>query len=547
MQSVSTQYARLAGKQPQAPIYIVTFAGIPTRYATGPVTSPLGATKNYLRIPTGAGQQITVDEGRSSISSINFSILDKDGEITQLVFQYPMPNRQATVKMGFAGMAEESYANVFVGQVLTYTLDKDNTFYIFQTTDLQRLAKQNIFDAATALTGNATSGDTTLNVGNTAAFPAATGTTGYLRIENEVISYTGKTGTTFTGCTRAQLGTTAAAHTSGTAVKNLIFLLGNPLTLALQILTSTGAGTNGAYDVLPACSGLGIPQAQVNVARFERERDRWTLSMVFQFEESDATEAKKFIEEQIYTLIPAYPVTDNNGLLSVKVAAPPLPTDQAAQQALTDDNMTDRPTFMGNALDHYFFNELDLSFNFNFITGAFASFSIYADATSQAAYGQVAPRSMDSRGMRTANMSQANIDAFGSRFLKRYATPSPLLEAKAFLNTRQIEVGDVLPLTSAKLPNLATGKIGVVAQLVEVISAAPQYDQGKVVFQLLNTPYSYGRRYAGISPSTQPPTNFPVYTAATPAQRNFGFISKKINATRGVMSNGDDGYYVTPG
>jgi hypothetical protein len=40
-------------------------------------------------------------------------------------------------------------------------------------------------------------------------------TAGYVKLENEIIKYTGKTTTTLTGCTRGALGTTAASHTSG--------------------------------------------------------------------------------------------------------------------------------------------------------------------------------------------------------------------------------------------------------------------------------------------------------------------------------------------
>ena len=60
-------------------------------------------------------------------------------------------------------------------------------------------------DVATALTSTAT----TLTVDSTADFEGA----GFIRIGNEVLAYTGKTATSFTGLTRGAGGTTAAAHT----------------------------------------------------------------------------------------------------------------------------------------------------------------------------------------------------------------------------------------------------------------------------------------------------------------------------------------------
>lgn len=81
--------------------------------------------------------------------------------------------------------------------------------------------------AGAYLTTAATDSDTTLSVNDTTYFPSA----GTIYIDNEMISYTGKTLTTFTGCTRSasltqwvsgsfRTGTAgaAASHTSGTGI-----------------------------------------------------------------------------------------------------------------------------------------------------------------------------------------------------------------------------------------------------------------------------------------------------------------------------------------
>jgi hypothetical protein len=81
--------------------------------------------------------------------------------------------------------------------------------------------------ATTYLTADPGAGGTTLNVNDTTYFPTA----GVLYIDNELISYTGKTQTTFTGCTRAATLTqwvsgasrsatagSAATHSAGTGI-----------------------------------------------------------------------------------------------------------------------------------------------------------------------------------------------------------------------------------------------------------------------------------------------------------------------------------------
>lgn len=60
---------------------------------------------------------------------------------------------------------------------------------------------------------------TTITVDSTTPFPTASASAPQaIKIESEWITYTGKTSTTFTGCTRGAFGTTAASHSDNTAV-----------------------------------------------------------------------------------------------------------------------------------------------------------------------------------------------------------------------------------------------------------------------------------------------------------------------------------------
>lgn len=71
----------------------------------------------------------------------------------------------------------------------------------------------------TTLSANVTSTTTTIAVANAANLPAA----GFVKIDNETISYANKTATELQNCARGQNGTTAASHTSGASlyVQNL--------------------------------------------------------------------------------------------------------------------------------------------------------------------------------------------------------------------------------------------------------------------------------------------------------------------------------------
>ena len=69
---------------------------------------------------------------------------------------------------------------------------------------------------ATTLNGAVTDSTTAITVASTSSFPSS----GDFTAESEVITYTGKNATQFTGCSRGADGTSAAAHNSGVAASH---------------------------------------------------------------------------------------------------------------------------------------------------------------------------------------------------------------------------------------------------------------------------------------------------------------------------------------
>ena len=96
-----------------------------------------------------------------------------------------------------------------MGSSYPNSIDSAATLYspvdAFSTRPLETTATQQIL-----------AGDTTISVGSTDGFAA---TYGILSIDDELIVYTAKSATQFTGCQRGALGTTAAQHAQAAAVK----------------------------------------------------------------------------------------------------------------------------------------------------------------------------------------------------------------------------------------------------------------------------------------------------------------------------------------
>lgn len=93
---------------------------------------------------------------------------------------------------------------------------------------------------------------TTVTVGSTASFPD----TGYIQIEDEIIAYTGRTATTFTGLTRGKFGTTAVAHnTIGTIVQSIFKV----------ILTSINFERNVAPAIVDGVMDVAGNETEISV------------------------------------------------------------------------------------------------------------------------------------------------------------------------------------------------------------------------------------------------------------------------------------------
>lgn len=113
------------------------------------------------------------------------------------------------------------------------------------------------YDGSTALTAAINNTVTTIPVTSTLGFNP----TGSILIDYEVISYTGITATSFTGCTRGAYGTSAASHTNGTGVAGAQGAAANTVTLMQMntidyknglVLTSSSGMTvayTGVYNI----------------------------------------------------------------------------------------------------------------------------------------------------------------------------------------------------------------------------------------------------------------------------------------------------------
>ena len=134
--------------------------------------------------------------------------------------------------------------------------ETDNTSFNFLDSQL------NYEGVSTTLNGDITNSATTITLADASSFNSS----GKIKINKEIIAYTGKSSNDLTGCTRGQNLTTAAAHTSGDTVDQVVETISGLTHLEGQTVSILADGaTHPTKTVSSAAIGLDRPAKKVKV------------------------------------------------------------------------------------------------------------------------------------------------------------------------------------------------------------------------------------------------------------------------------------------
>jgi hypothetical protein len=197
-------------------------------------------------------QQLNIDRGGSnSATSFDVTVIDKSGLLTE----YITPNkrideilsRKAKLYLNLEGASHPSQSILFFSGIVAGA-PAGAGYVKFNLVSSEKLKNLDLFPKlSTELTANINNLVTTIPVVSTESFvlPADAGTLRtYILINDEIIEYTGKTSTSFTGCVRGQFGTIAANHAIGDNAESSYRLIGNLRDLSLKLMLS---GINENY------------------------------------------------------------------------------------------------------------------------------------------------------------------------------------------------------------------------------------------------------------------------------------------------------------
>ncbi len=529
---------------------------------------------------TSTSQKLNPIEANSTIGSVNVRVLDKGGAITSLISSKlasgsGLRGKRLRIYTGFAGDSWSEYELVQTQIIDSFVFDKGT--YRIRCSDIHRSARKEIFDlaqtnllatlpepATTKLSASIGGGDTTIGVDDTALFPSSgtikieseeisytgktatsfTGctrgvngtnqvshsagtlvietrmtvtvkdtsqfemlahgssyshlpnaTVGYIKIEDEIISYTGKTATTFTGCLRGVLNSKAVRHEVDltadddrkTEVKEFVYLEMPAPKLALAILT--GDLYNQAGKTLPTKWHLNIDAQYIRTSDFTNIGSDWwdpnddTQGVILRFSGEKKQDAKRFIEQQINLVLGAFSPIYSDGQIGLKRMTTVL-SDAGYVRQLDETNVVSYGPLTHDMKAVR--NQIQIDWNWDDVTERFTRSNLLVDNASISKHGPAELLRLKLRGLYGGIHSQNTLAARFDSLRSRHSGPPLKINVQVLPSNNDIEVGDIVRLKLANARDY-TGSLFTVDRSFEVQGITHDWLTGRVTFDLFGS------------------------------------------------------------
>jgi hypothetical protein len=550
MRSDSLAFAALNAGNSKEPRYVVRITyPVDSLYITshaGISGVPGTVIQGALEEPSIISQRLNPIEGRSEIGSASFSVVDVASELTaeireRLTNDEGMRGRQVSFWLGYSGLAFSDFVLIGTQQVVEASFDAGR--YAIKCADIQRSAKKDLFTLAeTQLATSISDTDTTVSVVATTGFStvyhgptysdAPSSTVGYFKIRDEVIRYTGKTSTTFTGCTRGALGTIAAKYDVDAStpasrrekITEHVYLELPAVKLAYAILTGT---LYGDAATLPVTWHLGISSSLVRLSDFlGLGADLWDGSnggVVIRFENIKKTDGKKFLEEEVCRLLGCFMPVYADGALGFRRATRVL-ADSATVATLDESNAVQVGELVHDmdALHNAF------RIQWNWTGSDFTRTTTLIDTDSATIHGTADALELKFKGLYGGRATDSLIFQLVDSLRDRYAAPPQRLTVEVLHSLNRLEVGDVVRVRFANVRDFAGSGTGI-DRAFEIQNISVNHRTGAVSLELFGSTAPA----SAISP-TAATTALPDawYTSAGTA------LSSVATITAGVMATG---------
>ena len=429
--------------------------------------------------------------------------------------------RTITMKEGFQGLPENEYVSK------KYIIDKWTPPYkgISKITYKDVLKRADRAKAPMPVDWKVadnplTAGATTINYSGSDIGP----TSGVIRIEDELIRFTGRSSTQFTGCTRGvdigSIQTTGAEHSQDEKIA---------LCYVMEDTNVWGI----IYDLLTndtsQCSNAIAVDADIDITGAESERDTWLQSFDFTGVITKPMAISKIFQElQEQSLSNLY-WEEEEQKIKFKVFAPTSPgesttslNDSANIIDIKPDNNEDAR--LSRILLH--FDKIKIEDDDKW--DSYSSHAMSPDFTSEDEdhYGEPEMKTIYSRWIQSSIIA----NTICNRLIGRFVDPPKKCDVTVEMKDNDPKKADLISLTSDAIPTVGGADDTKIMQILKKMKKG----EGKFEFKMMDTAMS--RRYGFIAPA-----GYPDYGSATDEQKKRWFIGDSNNKVNG---GAEDGYYI---
>lgn len=435
-----------------------------------------------LKVPQGVHQSIQQLQGQSSIGALEIDTVDSGGYMTALASGGKLVGRRLTLSVGYPGMNSSDFVTVATQEIEGVEVLASGGGLRLDCQDLNRYAKSQIF----------TVGDDGSPISN--------------------------------------------QHTRT--------LLANPMDVILIVLQNElGLGQASLlepsswklYDPAQWDSSFTTnptlinPNPYIDVDQIMFYRNGIFAGYLFDFEFKQAVEAKQFLEFEVFHPLGGYAVILADGRMSPRFFVPPYSFVGLA--SLNERNLTALPGVKPNPLIN------QVTFRMDYDGSQFQTELLFLSDPSLQQFGLAGENIIESKGMKLERGGAALASMTANRIFQRYGGINPVTGSprggaptasvtSQFMNLT-VEVGDFVYFSHPVLPNLETGTQGIYNRIMEVVDKQPNYTQGNMSYQLLDTGWMGGKVLSRIAPQGTPAWG----EASSSQKERYMFLSQEAAAT----------------
>lgn len=426
--------------------------------------------------------------------------------------------REVKIYEGFLGLNENEFQQKWIGIIDNISIGDSVKI---ETKDLlKKLSDIEVppkLDIKLVVNINETATEVTLTTVDGLDSP-----TGYIRLKDEIIYYTGVNANTkqLTGLQRGYFGTVATSHNANDKVQKVRYYApANPFDILEEMLLSDAGISTSYVDTTAFDYWRDWPGNEINFSAIISEPTK--LDKLY-FEIVDLIDCKSWIGEDLKITIrrnmpnepdrPYFVITDTANIIHDSASV-----DLNEKSRFTRILLYWDKTVLGKIDDVNAYKRLDVA--------------IDADAESVNEYNEVVEKKIFCRWLRGGYIQEELLSQFVkntiTRQLFRQRNAQPLITIDVELKDSDIKTGSYCKVTTDELLNIDGTELN--NRIFQVVKR--DFKGSKINLRLLKVP---SERFCFIAPN-----NTPDYDSADDAQREYGFITDNNG-----LINGESGYYI---